>query len=624
MHGGWGSSFIGEDDEMQVDVEVKPEVDATGNYMYHHMGSAGQYAHSWQHVPPPFSTDQPISNNACFPSGDFAHSFYSGGQSLSTPTGYGYSSPPPQQANNYASHSVSNSPSGPVNRFPHHGPALAYCPNGEPEFSDCMSIDHDESTEAQYSTRETSVLSDSTKDELNWWESADNLLQPFRLPVSRDGERGQVEGSRTCHRCRIQRIKCFRDPNNPDPNAECQSCSKVRHGNSKKTEHWIPCLNNLRKLNAMTFYRSGNLGLTRRFDHTQMNDISAINPGEFFEIQIIQRLCPKPMVLQVHYFKPAEGDKLDREFVAKGIRQVQKLPPICLRDVKKTSKEFARYIEENALEAIAIASERCDSNEIINQIFAMIPRHLESLPPGEKESEFLKTVVRYWFAITLGLGSSHICGGETFNITPVSGYEPRDGLVSVPRMVVAQFDSIRHLTVYTKLQRDVLYPFEDALSSKVTEQWFTMFLVTFLLLNIVSTCSWDRFRYVRENSQGLPLDTRYGKLGDPNTALIEQLHYSAAVLLAHWDYYKRCDLTVVNGKALYFLEPYQLDFIRSISAQLKQRSIPKTPLDGFWEHDVAWTSLMFSRATTKENQWTPPPIFGQERPSVGRIDDWPY
>jgi hypothetical protein len=60
MHGGWGSSFIGEDDEMQVDVEVKPEVDATGNYMYHRMGSVSSVLVICD---PPFGKSQDFMTN---------------------------------------------------------------------------------------------------------------------------------------------------------------------------------------------------------------------------------------------------------------------------------------------------------------------------------------------------------------------------------------------------------------------------------------------------------------------------------------------------------------------------------------------------------------------------------
>jgi hypothetical protein len=96
-----------------------------------------------------------------------------------------------------------------------------------------------------------------------------------------------------------------------------------------------------------------------------------------------------------------------------------------------------------------------------------------------------------------GTGSAWICGKEVLGMTP-------DPQVYVPRMVVAQFDSIRHEHIYKRLTPQVLRTFESFLTSTNKEAWFTVFLATFLLLHQVAYTSRDRYRYTKENGEGIP------------------------------------------------------------------------------------------------------------------------
>src|SRR4051812_17982923 len=81
--------------------------------------------------------------------------------------------------------------------------------------------------------------------------------------------------------------------------------------------------------------------------------------------------------------------------------------------------------------------------------------------------------------------------------------EPSPGLdetlrLSVPRMVVAQFDSIRHERIYKEYCPKVLKTYEAHLTSGNKETWFTLYLVTFLFLTLVGSASRDRLRHARQ------------------------------------------------------------------------------------------------------------------------------
>jgi hypothetical protein len=72
-------------------------------------------------------------------------------------------------------------------------------------------------------------------------------------------------------------------------------------------------------------------------------------------------------------------------------------------------------------------------------------------------------------------------------------------------------------------------------------------------------------------------------LQHPLTGWVEEVHHGAIVLLAHWHYFKRCNLMELDwdnmGKSpLRFLEPYQVRFVRRIVDQLEERC--KYPFDG--------------------------------------------
>lgn len=71
--------------------------------------------------------------------------------------------------------------------------------------------------------------------------------------------------------------------------------------------------------------------------------------------------------------------------------------------------------------------------------------------------------------------------------------------VSVPRMILAQFDSIIHTKLLTKYGKLVLTELENMLSRSVSPMWFAAYLCLFILLREASWISQDRYRHARSN-----------------------------------------------------------------------------------------------------------------------------
>lgn len=98
-------------------------------------------------------------------------------------------------------------------------------------------------------------------------------------------------------------------------------------------------------------------------------------------------------------------------------------------------------------------------------------------------------------------GSAYICGEEKLGMRPETKDEtyPLYGKVSLPRMILAQFDSINTTKLLTKYARRVLTGLEVYMTSSQSRWWWTVYLSVFILLREASFISADRYRHARNN-----------------------------------------------------------------------------------------------------------------------------
>ncbi|AEO63173.1 uncharacterized protein THITE_2108076 [Thermothielavioides terrestris NRRL 8126] len=193
-----------------------------------------------------------------------------------------------------------------------------------------------------------------------------------------EGLRTETSNTRimgACLRCRNQRIRCVPNKNDSkSPLAPCETCLKVRR-DSKKTIHNIPCLRV--KVTSMEIYRRGGLGLTKRFDHTNVLDVSDHVDDVVYDIEIAQGICPHPLRLRVRRFRPQPTDITYRRYMDDGVPKKQHIPAFCLADVKRTAREFSEYIDRYALTGLSEAAR--DSDDLIRETFLMLMEHYNSL-----------------------------------------------------------------------------------------------------------------------------------------------------------------------------------------------------------------------------------------------------
>lgn len=97
-------------------------------------------------------------------------------------------------------------------------------------------------------------------------------------------------------------------------------------------------------------------------------------------------------------------------------------------------------------------------------------------------------------------GSSWISGEETLGMEPCRDptYPLRNKL-SLPRMIIAQFDSIQCDVILKRSAPSVLRQLLNFIYGSNPENWFTIYLVIFMLLHEISHSTKDRRRHAQQN-----------------------------------------------------------------------------------------------------------------------------
>jgi hypothetical protein len=97
-------------------------------------------------------------------------------------------------------------------------------------------------------------------------------------------------------------------------------------------------------------------------------------------------------------------------------------------------------------------------------------------------------------------GSSYISGPGKLGCLPVNDPDyPLGDKISVPRMITAQCDSIMVTRFLRPLTQDLIPEFEKFFRTGNPDNWFMLYVCTFILLSEVSFSCQDRRRHAQEN-----------------------------------------------------------------------------------------------------------------------------
>ncbi|KAF5974546.1 hypothetical protein FBULB1_7770 [Fusarium bulbicola] len=428
-----------------------------------------------------------------------------------------------------------------------------------------------------------------------------------------------------CVRCRFQKIKCVIDEQNPE--GGCKTCMNVSK-TSPKTIHRVPCLR--LRIADVVLYRTGGLKLTKRWTGIEMRDIGDRLDKVAVTIEVSQNLCSKPLRMKVVRFRPIEGDVTARYWTdglfGKETFKKKELANYCLENIYDTAEIVRQYTIDNALPAFyhtvqeESESEAGEASIVRTYLTAMaryLDLHNEYKSTGslsrddEKELEIFGNLFILWCAIQHTVGSLYIQGDETLGMVPETEDKsyPLYGKVSVPRMVVAQFDTLNYNEILERYKEKLLRDIDWLFSQDKNRWWFTIYLVVFILLREASRMTADRYRHARANygsrwpttrssglTNGVARNDHFEILAPKDRRLVKQNLKDPAVKkhLLVWEQYKK-----ENGKVPKITLQHDTGSIRYVGAQDKYD----------WDHPLYWVSQMF------ENKWSPHPTYmGEQEP----------
>ncbi|KAH0493435.1 hypothetical protein TgHK011_000104 [Trichoderma gracile] len=449
--------------------------------------------------------------------------------------------------------------------------------------------------------------------------------KPRRSPLS-PNQREQAAMTRkikACTRCRMQKMRC--DPDPKDPMGACVGCQTFSR-TSKKTIHRMPC------------YRGKG---------TEMKDImDRINPKDIRTIKFTLGICKEPITVEVVAFQPQSGDVTARFWMVPdgelGVRKKKDLAHYCLASIHKTATYFEEYIKEHAVDVMKMerAGGKFDPRDVLERTYDYIIKRYQDLSSRfavtgneERELKFLGNMIILWFAMRHSTGSSWLLGEELLGMKPETRDDtyPLFGKVSVPRMILAQFDSINHTKLLSKYGKLVLSELESLMSRSQPQHFFLVYACMFMLLREASWISEDRYRHARNN---LGRSLRYSI-----PAFVESLHESCNNLLQHWHYFNCKTWPLANEKAERYKGPLagmsstefdllmqartdravqgQLDVWRRYKADNGHVTKPAPndvggrPYEGRqvfydWDHPFYWVSQLF------EEDWHPHATYQRE------------
>ncbi|KAK0642135.1 hypothetical protein B0T16DRAFT_421071 [Cercophora newfieldiana] len=442
--------------------------------------------------------------------------------------------------------------------------------------------------------------------------------QPQARPQRRkpyDDRERQEDASMTrnltaCIRCRMQKIKCRIDRENPK--GVCVTCSGV----SGPKVHNLPCLRY--KLTASVLYRTGKapgLEFTFRWPVMKLRDIDGWASPEVKTIQVMSDVCPVPLQLVVKRFVPIPGkDSMHRSWMdhKKGVKKTKETTPYAIADMQKAALEMRDYVTNNVFSCMDFFLK--GSDKLVKDTYQFAREHMQRTD-SEEERKLLGLYFRFWFAVRRTATMEHIVGQETLGMVPVMEDRtcPLFEKIPLPPVMIQQLDMILTLGVLQPLQKQVLDEFQKLVLANNPRNWMTVYLITFMSLHSCAKITHEN--YLNARKQGLL--RRYSL---PN--FIEQRHHTANVFLSHYHYRTESANTFAqdwrrrHATQFAHMSVEEIHFLDQTKLMVKEREqIIKTNAElQLYEHELYFIAQMF------EPNWQPrDTVIGNEQGTVNNV-----
>ncbi|KAH7412815.1 hypothetical protein BKA64DRAFT_568269 [Cadophora sp. MPI-SDFR-AT-0126] len=398
---------------------------------------------------------------------------------------------------------------------------------------------------------------------------------------------------KACVRCRMQKVRCQIDPNNPS--GICQTCQDV----SKQRVHTLPCVRH--KLTDCVIYRTGKakgLEFTFRWPEMKLRDITEWSSNQIRTIKVQSDLCNAPLELTVRKFVPTSQDVLCKSWMDGKKKKFKDATPYAIVNMTDAVKVMGEYINKHIFECVAYWLK--DKDEWVQETYKFAARYMVTAPPDEQA--LLSDTFRLWFAIRRTATTEWIVGNDTLDMEPEKKDRsyPLFGKVPLPPVMIQQLDMILTLGFLKPLRKNFLQDFQNLTMSNNPKSWMAIYLITFIACHSCAAVTAEHYKNARKHG----LKRKYAM---PD--FISARHHSANVYLSHYHYCTSAHnpFAIINNwdkretTPFADMSPTEFHFLRKTAKMVKEREEQIRDVNKFdiYEDDLYFVAQMH------EKNWTP-------------------
>ncbi|KAF6816161.1 hypothetical protein CPLU01_13941, partial [Colletotrichum plurivorum] len=427
---------------------------------------------------------------------------------------------------------------------------------------------------------------------------------PFK-DIKQRQETANTRKTGSCIRCRMQRIRCVPDPE--DPSSACVTCKPK--ANSNKLVVRQPCMR--AKITDVKCMKPGQVHgfewTLRWGENGPVDNISTWASNVVKTIRVTEGYT-SDMSLQLHVreFVPQPGDKLERSWVTTGgVKKSVPIPPYAITNLDEAQSAYQDYIQRAVVDCFTTVVEGVMGATRDRLLYATYRKAWEvSQDPrtAPEEQELLTQTLQMWMAVRLTTKSVEIVGHETLGMDNdiLDESHPQHGSIPLPPVMGAQLDSVLIQHIQTRLRREMLEKLQKMVQANKQKTWLTTYLVTFILLHNVALLTDHDKSYAKKHG----MLTTFARESD-----VREYHYGGTILLAYFHY---CNKGVVpfteecrdqDLRQLAQLDEKALQFVQWTRAQVMahKREWNDLYLANRYEQPYFFVSQLFQREWKAQN-----------------------
>ncbi|CCF37897.1 hypothetical protein CH063_09122 [Colletotrichum higginsianum] len=239
--------------------------------------------------------------------------------------------------------------------------------------------------------------------------------------------------------------------------------------------------------------------------------------------------------LHVREFIPQPGDKLDRTWVAKGVKKSVAIPTYAITNLDEAQAAYEDYIKRGVVGCFKSVIESVMGVRMGVRDQLIYTTYLKAwelsqdtnTPPDERD--LLLQTLELWMAVRLTTKSIEIVGDETLGMSRdiLDSSSPQHGCIPLPPVMGAQLDLVLIQHIQTRLRREMLEKLQKMTLQNKQKTWLTTYLVTFMLLHNIALVTDHDASYAQKHGMG----KKFARESD-----VQEYHLGGTILLAYFHY----------------------------------------------------------------------------------------